>query len=382
MTRRLIGQLNLWIGLLLCVPLVLIGLTGSILVFEDELRAAFIPMPQAQAGGPHSAGEIVAAARAAVPQGHVPSSYAVPPAPGRLATVRLLSPGRQGNARDTVRVDVDPVSLAVFTDVPDDFLRQVFYLHSTLLMKNREGRQIVGWFGVAMLLMAVSGLINWWPRRTAWRNAFIVARKSRGAHLLRELHGIAGIWGLTVFVIVSFGGVYLAFPETVRSVIDSVLPARDLRAVAAAVKVQPVKGAEPLDVYGAVGLAMTGVKDARLAFIFLPVKSDQPYRVALLRPGQERRVTPVTVIVDPWSRQLVEALGPVQFSAGETILAAQHALHSGHGFGLVWKVLVFLSGLLPTLFAVSGVAMWWLKRRIAGAVRVIDPSYTARRAGE
>ena len=382
MTRRLIGQIHLWIGLLLCVPLVLIGLTGSILVFEDELRAVFSSAAQSQPGEPHRVAEIVAAARAAAPPSLAPLSYAAPAAPGRLASVRLAPSGRPANSGAAIRIDVDPVSLAVFPNVPDDFLRQVFYLHSTLLMKNREGRQIIGWFGVAMLVMAVSGLVNWWPRRTAWRNAFIVARKSRGARLLRELHGMAGIWGLAVFVIVSFGGVYLAFPETVRSVIDPVLPARDLRAVAAAVKVQPVKDAEPLGIDGAVELAQASVKDARLAFVFLPAKSDQPYRIALLRAGQERLETPVTVLVDPWAHRVVETLGPSQFSAGETILAAQHAMHSGHGFGLVWKVLVFLSGLLPALFAVSGVALWWLRRRLAGANSVIDPGYSAREAGE
>ena len=60
---------------------------------------------------------------------------------------------------------------------------------------------------------------------------------------MRELHGMAGIWGLVVFLTVSFGGVYLAFPETrAQRSIDPVLPARDLRAAAAAVKVEPVKG--------------------------------------------------------------------------------------------------------------------------------------------
>jgi hypothetical protein len=38
-------------------------------------------------------------------------------------------------------------------------------------------------------------------------------------------------------------------------------------------------------------------------------------------------------------------------------------LHSGDGFGAAWRLLVFVSGLLPPLFAISGVAMWVLKRR-------------------
>jgi hypothetical protein len=48
-----------------------------------------------------------------------------------------------------MRVSVDPVSLDTIPDPQSGFLRQVFFLHSTLLLKNREGRQLVGWLGVA-----------------------------------------------------------------------------------------------------------------------------------------------------------------------------------------------------------------------------------------
>ena len=65
----------------------------------------------------------------------------------------------------------------------------------------------------------------------------------------------------------------------------------------------------------------------------------------------------------PWTRRVVDDLDPQRFSLGERMLAWQHALHAGQGLGWVWKILVFLSGLLPLLFAVTGVAMWRLKRR-------------------
>jgi uncharacterized iron-regulated membrane protein len=381
MTRRLIGQIHLWIGLALCVPLVLIGLTGSVLVFEDELRVVFAPRAQAQSGEAHAVGEIIAAARAAAPQGFVPASYIAPPVPGRLASVRLSPPGRQAGLGEGARVDVDPVSLATYPNASDDFLRQVFFLHSTLLMKNREGRQLVGWFGVAMLVMGVSGLVNWWPRRGRWAAALQISRGARGIRLWRELHGAVGFWGLLVFLTVSFAGVDLAFPDTVRSAVSVMLPARDLRAAAAAVKVQPVKGAEPLGVDEAIALAKVDVPEGRLASVFLPTRPDQPYRVALHRAGDDRYETPVVVLVDPWVRWMVQTFDPQQFSAGESLLAAQHALHSGHGFGPLWKVLVFLSGMLPALFAATGIAMW-LKRRRLIAEMVPDIDHTARRAGE
>lgn len=381
--RRLIGQIHLWTGLLCCVPFVLIGLTGSVLVFEDELRAAFAPAAEARQGAAHQAGEIIAAARSAAPQGYVPAAYIAPPASGRLASVRLAPAGGRGGPGEGVRVDVDPVSLATYPNPSDDFLRQIFFLHSTLLMKTREGRVVVGWFGVAMLAMAVSGLVNWWPRRVNWRAAFAVSRTTRNYGLWRELHGAAGIWGFAVLAIVSFGGVYLAFPQAVRSLVDPVLPARDLRAAVSAVKVRPIKDATPIGADAAISVAGAAVSGGRPTVVFLPTKPDQPYRVALLRAGEARHETPVTILVDPWTRRVVETFDPRGFSIGERLFAVQHAVHAGQGLGPVWKILVFLCGLLPTLFAATGIAMWLKRRRPAtAAIPLLDRVYPSRSASE
>jgi uncharacterized iron-regulated membrane protein len=79
-------------------------------------------------------------------------------------------------------------------------------------------------------------------------------------------------------------------------------------------------------------------------------------------------------------------MDPRLFSVGERILAWQHAAHAGQALGWVWKILVFLCGLLPLLFAVTGATMWWLKRRgrsvVAGGDLVTSQPNTARRAAE
>jgi uncharacterized iron-regulated membrane protein len=214
-----------------------------------------------------------------------------------------------------------------------------------------------------MLAMGISGLINWWPRRGQWRSAFAVTRGAQGLRLHRELHGATGIWALLVFLTVGFAGVYLAFPETVRGIVDLVLPCRDFRAQAAAVRVSPVTGAEPIDVDAAIALAGADFPGAQPSFVFLPTRPDRPFRVAVLRPDQDRRAPAITVIVDQWSRRVIDTFDPHQFSLGERVLAWQHAVHAGQALGWAWKVLVFLSGFLPLLFALTGPTMWWLKRR-------------------
>jgi len=304
-----------------------------------------------------------------------------------LAVVRLVPSGRDGAAGprgERVRIDIDPVSLQTYPHPETGLLRQVFLLHSTLLLRNRDGRQLVGWLGVAMLVIAISGLVNWWPRRGRWRAGLTIARGARGYRLHRELHGAAGFWSLSVFVVVGFAGICLSFPQSVRSAVDLVLPARDLRGAASAVRVEPVPGAEPLGIDAVVTLARERVPDAALRFVFLPARPDQPIRVALQREGEGPHGPAATVLVDPWARRVIEVLYPRASSPSETVLAWQYALHAGRGFGPVWKMLVFLSGLLPLLFSVTGILMWQLRRRrrtvlAGGSDSLADPGYTASR---
>jgi len=363
--RRLVEQIHLWVGLLLCVPLVTLGLTGSVLVFADELRALLEPAGShgTTAGAQRNVAEIVEAARSTAPAGFVPTFYRAPREPGGPALVRLVPGSRSGAASESSQIRVDPVSLAAVAEPPQgDLLRRLFLLHANLLMPG-AGRQIVGWFGIAMLALGISGLVNWWPRPRSWRSAFVIRKGARGVRLNRDLHGAVGIWGIAVFMVVSFSGVYLAFPQTVRAVVASVLPARDLRAAATAIRVEPRQDVAPLGVDDAIALARAEIGDLTIGVVFLPARPDQPYRIGVLQPGRGAGAPMVTVFVDPWRRRVVEILDPRSFTAGETFLAWQHALHAGEGLGWLWKGLVAIAGLLPLLFAATGISMWWLKRR-------------------
>jgi uncharacterized iron-regulated membrane protein len=242
-------------------------------------------------------------------------------------------------------------------------------------MPGGTGRQTVGWLGIAMLALGASGLVNWWPRPHRWRGAFGIRASARGMRFHRELHGALGIWALVIFMVVSVSGVYLAFPQTVQAMVASLLPARDLRAAAAAIRVEPRPDTTPIAVDAAIALARAAIGEARLGLVALPVRPDQPYRIGFVQPGRGPGTPMITVFVDPWRFRVVEILDPKDFTPGETLVVWQHALHSGEGFGRVWQGLVAISGLLPLLFAVTGTAMWWLKRRPRKRVVVPDPLY-------
>jgi uncharacterized iron-regulated membrane protein len=263
---------------------------------------------------------------------------------------------------------VDPVTLQVLGDsggMPG-WLRFAHDLHGNLLM-GRDGRSIVGWLGIAMLVLGSSGLVIWWPKNNGapgrWKAAFFIRKGARGLRLHRDLHGMTGIWSLAIFMIVSFTGVYLGFPQQTAAAINAIFPGRDLRAALFQARVEPQRGVTPIGLDAAVALAQQAVPDTRLLNAALPSRPDQALRIGLVRPGYTEGAPAITVLVDPWRGSVIDAFDPHGFSTGETILAWQRGLHEGSGLGPVYRLLVFLSGLIIPLFAVTGFFMWWIKRR-------------------
>ncbi len=94
--RRALFQLHMWIGLVLGLLLAALGLSGSMLVYDDKLADLLMPRPQATAQGTMlSLDAIIAAARAAVP-GRGQVQVSPPQEPGTAASVRIGEMSRMG----------------------------------------------------------------------------------------------------------------------------------------------------------------------------------------------------------------------------------------------------------------------------------------------
>ncbi|HEY4124330.1 MAG TPA: PepSY-associated TM helix domain-containing protein [Rhizomicrobium sp.] len=376
--RRVLFQVHLWTGLTLGIVLAVLGLSGSVLVYHDELlEMTQKPAPHAQAQGvmlPLDA--LLASARGAFTAKHANATIMLPHEQGDAAVVRFQSgPVRPGPQTGT-DVFIDPATAKVLEVRPapyNAFITLMHDLHGRLLIPGREGRQVVGWLGVAMLLLGMSGSVIWWPKRGQWNASFRIRRNARGYWLYRDLHGAVGIWGLVVFLIVSFSGVAIAFPDTVRSIVtlgtsrSASVPVFDLRNGPA---VEPVKGEKPLGIDGAVALVKARYPDADIQSIAIPAKRTAALRVMI---GNMDDGPVSTAYVDPWRKQIA-AMRNVSSGTADTFMAWQRPLHAGGGWGGLWRILVFLSGLLPSLFVTTGIVMWVKKRR--ARVRIVPSAVT------
>ncbi len=397
--RYWLQQLHLWVGLILLLPLVMMGITGAVLVYAHDIEHLLGQgdPPVKTAGEWQSAAKLIEAAKAANSEpGRIPIAVRWPIEVGEPAAVRLSRPGmanerpqfrggQQGGQQGgqatgapargrvptqspfagSLQILIDPVSLQVLEtqQAMTGWVRFFHDLHGHIFIPGGVGREIVGWLGVAMLVLGCSGLYLWWPKPGQWKAAFQVRRKAKGLRLNRELHGAVGIWSLVIFMLVNFTGVYLAFPQQISAAVNTVWPGRDMRAAMFQARVEPMRGTAPMDVDEAVELARARVPGTRFLNAFLSVRPDQALRVGLIRPGHEEGAPIITVIIDPYRKSVVDVFDPQAMSTGEKIIAWQRALHYGIGLGGVYKFLVFVSGVIIPIFAVTGFLMWWIKRR-------------------
>jgi uncharacterized iron-regulated membrane protein len=380
----------------------MMGITGAVLVYAHDIEHLLGRGEPAvkTAGDWQSPGALIEAAKAASKEpGRVPIAVRWPIEVGEPAAVRLSRPGmaserpqfrggsrqerpqQSGQAQGRVPTQspfagsqqllFDPVSLELLQTqaTMTGWVRFFHDLHGHIFIAGGLGREIVGWLGVALLVLGCSGLYLWWPRAGQWKAAFTVRRTAKGVRFNRELHGAVGIWSLVLFMLVNFTGVYLAFPQQISAAVNAVWPGRDMRAAQFQARVEPVRGATPIALDEALALARERVPDARFLNAFLPTRPDQALRIGLIRAGHGEGAPVITVIVDPWRKSIVDVFDPKTMTTGESIIAWQRALHYGQGLGGVYRFLVFVAGVIIPVFAVTGFLMWWLKRR-------------SRRAGE
>ncbi len=89
------------------------------------------------------------------------------------------------------------------------FLNATREFHINLLL-HEQGRisQFAG--GFAMTVMALSGIVLWWPRSAKWIRHLGVRRAARGTRLVWESHRAVGFWSSCLVLALSGTGAMLA----------------------------------------------------------------------------------------------------------------------------------------------------------------------------
>lgn len=352
--RRLWLNIHLWIALGFAVLLVPISLSGALLVWHDNLDALINPgRYTVSAGEALPPSELLTKAAEAAGRDALPVAVRFPESAGWPVTVNVREDRKEGGRPIVKTVYLDPASgrvldIAEFRSTLIGFLHR---FHENLTIPEYEGRSIVGWVGVAMLIMSLSGIYLWWPRGGKFLRGF---RWRRGPTISLNLHHLFGFWISIPLAIVSATGIYLGFPQQGRQWLSSVAP---MTAPQRGGFNAPVMRQPNLNADNALSAALTAEPGTRAAAIFLPAQQTQVWRVQL---RSENAAGVTTILVDDRSGA---ARKQVQLP-GDRVALWIRWIHEGSNAGPLWQLLVFLCGALPSAFLVTGILIWLRSRAI------------------
>jgi uncharacterized iron-regulated membrane protein len=189
--RRISFQIHLWAGIILTLYLIVIGLSGSILVFRHELErvSSLKPWQEMRTDGPVAdLVKVVANLQTAYPGSHIVSVDL----PGEIdATFVSVLEGR-----GRIKVASGPTDGRVLGEFPGqaNWLDVAQDLHETLLA-GREGRKLNGVGAIFLLLLNVTGIVIWWPGLRNWKRALKVDFRRSWRRINFDLHSAMGLCG-------------------------------------------------------------------------------------------------------------------------------------------------------------------------------------------
>ena len=365
--RRVWVILHRWIGLVIAAWLVVLGLSGSVLVFHPEIDRALNPdwtTPQST-GAPASMKRVLESAQRAMPDRFLHSVF--PPSDASDVHHVWFTPSAADQGR-MWEVLVDPNDARVLGQreaVPTtEFSRRnlvnaTYTLHLDLLM-GELGNVGVGVVGLLALVSCGTGLVLWWPRGGhGWRRAITIKPGARGVRLQFDLHRVFAIYSVALLIVVLFTGVTLIFSSQTRAVLAQVSTVRPHPLVPPAESAGASEDADRV-----LAAAAAEFPGSRIRCLWLPGASGSSWRVSLAEPrGVGLAGGRAELWSDPRDGTVVVMHRYGDASSADIYLAWQVPLHGGRAFGLAGRVIVCLLGFVPLLLAVTGASIWWRKRR-------------------
>lgn len=370
--RRFARRVHLWLGLSLGALFAVMGLTGSALVFYQEVDAWLHPEVRVSTSLPAPGwdspvwDQALATVRTRWPERAGAWRFEATGESGALPA-RYQPPG-VGHHGQRIMVWLSPDGRQVLREAEwGSYLMTWLYdLHKDLLL-HAPGRAFVGWSGLATLVLLLSGLWAWWPRGS-WRQALHFKREAVASRRLYDIHKLSGLMGLPLLLMLVGTGVMLALPDESNAVLSrwtgpvnkppvvrSTLPPEGAASSASAPRM-PLRQA--------LANAHRVLPQARLAWVEAPGQPTGVVMVRVQQPGDPSHRFPHShVYLDQHSGAVLAVHDRQRLGTTSRINNWLHPLHDASVGGLGLRGLVALVGLVPAALFITGWLRWCVRRK-------------------
>jgi len=219
--RKATFQLHLWSGIGIGLYVLLISVTGSVLVYRNELYRAATRDPIVVTGqGVRLTDEQLKGAATRAYPGYTVLTLSRAQNPDQAVSISLL--GHTGSKNRLFHpytgADLgDSVPLWIW------LVSRLLELHDDLLA-GPTGRSVNGVGALLIVVLACTGIVVWWPGIKTWRRSLTVPRNVGWQRFIWSLHSMIGFWSLGFILMFAISGAYLGNPEQFQDLADRIEP--------------------------------------------------------------------------------------------------------------------------------------------------------------
>jgi uncharacterized iron-regulated membrane protein len=353
--RKRLWQFHSWLGFIAGLGLIVIGLTGSLLVFHDDIDA--LVNPEVVRVEPTPAGRLPASELLVAAQGQLPG-YSVAgwlyqlDEPEQADLLYVRKHGSPEWLIATVNQYTGEL-LASPRLGTETFTGWILDLHYQLLA-DHTGAFIAGLLGLALLLLGVTGIYLY---RAFWKNLLTFRWNASRRILFSDTHKFIGITSVVFNLVLGFTGAWW----NLTHIIGHWIQGHDDEKPAVAERFY----AEPLALDALIADTGQRIPGYLARFVSLP-SDDGGWPITFYGEAPGHFLTGPygsTVSYDPQTHAFKEAHDIRQAGLWARIADTFTPLHYGTFGGLTVKILWTIGGLTPGALAITGFAMWRARRR-------------------
>ena len=355
--RRILLKIHLFLALAAAPILLVLGLTGSVMAFENDIPHWLHPSLFYVRPGPTTLPEQELIR-------HVEQQFALPVqgaqilSGANLARVFQLPGGRS--------VFVNPYDGAILGAAQggvrsDRWMQYVHQIHLRLVPDPSAmphlaaaGKVIVSWAGVVLCLLVPTGLILFWRTRRVtvrWRGPWFRA--------CFDLHHVLGAGSAPLLLVAAVTGVLIGFPFGER-VIYSATASTSPRPLPPP-RSTPGRAGPPISIDQALATARAAMPDAEVTGYSLPRQTTGVFTVLMRVPGETSLAVHSSVAIDQYDGAVLQKRDFRTDSAGYYWIRFNRSVHTGDVAGTLTHVITSVVSLLLVLMILTGLTIWWKK---------------------
>lgn len=353
-TYRKLFNLHSWFGLITGIFLLVLGITGSILVYRIELNQwLYDPLMESSVTS-HGVTLDSLYHALALRYDHLRGIALIsnPEEKNHVYEFRVYTSDYKLHTIDLMGVIVDPHTGKIlregyYRDFQKFPVNWIFSFHYSLMLGN-PGMFVTAIFGLTMLLSLVTGAVIY--RKYIWKVlTFRVAIKRKNWRIFSsDLHRVVGVWALVLNAIIFFTGFWLN-----RFMFEpagwKIKPAVEKRILFRGSVESCIKSAKEL------------LPGLRPDYIFLPVKDGDELAIYGQKTGDTGFGTNTIHFRNNGTLSSMEEPASMM-NFGSWFDGAHYALHVGNYGGTPVRVLYILVGLTPGLLTITGFVLRWRRR--------------------